>query len=106
LRPGWHFAQDALKVGTPAQLREELAEERVAFEFERMRERDLEVLSGMGVVLSRQTANGVEVRLDAGGPKVADLVSALVADGARIVGVSDPAASLEEAYLAIIGGAQ
>ena len=92
--------------GTPAQLREQLAEERVAFDFERMRERDLEVLHEMGVVLSRQDANRVEVRLGQTGPKVADLVAALVAEGARIVGVSDTAASLEEAYLAIVGGAR
>ena len=95
-----------LKVGTPAALREELTEDRVMFEFERMHPADVEELHKLGVAITRQEASRVEVNLGNSSTSVADIVTALVTNGARITGVVESTASLEEAYLAIVGGAK
>jgi len=95
-----------LKVGTPASLREELTEDRVMFEFERMHPADVEELHKLGVAITRQEASRVEVNLGNSSTSVADIVTALVTNGARITGVVESTASLEEAYLAIVGGAK
>ena len=95
-----------LKVGTPAALREELTEDRVMFEFERMHPADVEELHKLGVAITRQEASRVEVNLGNSSTSVADIVTALVTNGARITGVVESTASLEEAYLAIVEGAK
>ena len=64
----------------------------------------LATLAGLPFVLGAQADDHVlrvEVR-DPGGDNP-DLVSALVADGARIVSVREEAASLEEVYLELVG---
>ena len=92
-----------LKEGTPAGLREELTEDRVTFEFEKVRKSDLEVLAGLGLSVTSHEAHRVEVSINGAMVGVADIVNALVRAEARITGVAGSTASLEEAYLAIVG---
>ena len=101
-----------LKVGTPAQLRDELTEDHLRIEFLSVRKKDLELLSSLGARVVRQDANLVDVRFDEAPTqtsqpeRVADVVAALVKTDARIVGVTQSSASLEEAYLAIVGASK
>jgi len=89
--------------GTPAELREKLTTPRVVFDFEKVREQDLALLQAHATGDLVQDVNRVEVGIRFEKSRIADLVTELVSGGARLIGVHQSTASLEDAYLAIVG---
>jgi ABC-2 type transport system ATP-binding protein len=92
-----------LRVGTPHELRAAMTQSRsIVIELETVRDTDLAVLRASGADTVVVTGNRVKLAL-ALGTTTADLVTALVASGARISGVAAAEQSLEGAYLTILG---
>jgi ABC-2 type transport system ATP-binding protein len=93
-----------LRVGTPRELRTAMTQSRtLVIELEAVRDTDLAVLRDMGVDEPVVEGNRIELALAPGSATSADLVSALVAGGARVSAVSAADESLEDAYLTILG---
>jgi ABC-2 type transport system ATP-binding protein len=92
-----------LRVGTPHELRTAMRQSRtIVIELEKVRDTDLAVVRASGADPVVVTGNRIELAL-ASGTTTADLVAALVAEGARVSGVAVAQESLEDAYLTILG---
>jgi ABC-2 type transport system ATP-binding protein len=92
-----------LRVGTPHELRAAMTQSHmIVIELESVRDTDLAVLRRSGADTVVVTGNRIEIA-PASGTTTADLVTALVAAGARISGVAAAEESLEGAYLTILG---
>ena len=97
-----------LRVDTPAALRRlgRDAEVRVELNGGRGPESFLDAMAGLDYVRSAQPVNGaLVVGLDDPAKQTPDLVNALVGAGARITGVRESSATLEDVYLELVGEA-
>lgn len=96
-----------LRVDTPAALRRHGRNPMVRVELNGARgpESFMDVLAGLPYVLGAQPRVDRSLLVELGEPhtETPDLVAALVAAGARITGVREEAATLEEVYLQLVG---
>jgi ABC-2 type transport system ATP-binding protein len=97
-----------LRVDTPAGLRRHGrgATVRVDLNGARPPASFLDTMTGLSYVRGAQARNGsLLIELDDPARETPDLVSALVGSGARITGVAEEAATLEDVYLELVGEA-
>jgi ABC-2 type transport system ATP-binding protein len=96
-----------LRVDTPAALRRHGRNATVRVELNGARgpESFMDVLAGLPFVLGAQHRDSRSLLVELGEPhtETPDLVAALVGAGARITGVQEEAATLEEVYLRLVG---